>query len=76
MIALYNRVSTQEQAESGYSIDEQRERMESYCKAMGWTQYRVYTDAGFSGGNMNRPALISLIQDIEAGYIDLTSPFF
>ena len=69
-IALYPRVSTQEQAKEGYSIDEQIERLKNYCKAMGWKQYKVYTDAGYSGGNMNRPALQEMIKDIEAGNIE------
>lgn len=70
MIALYPRVSTQEQAENGHSIDEQTERMKKYCEAMGWKEIKVYTDAGFSGGNTNRPALQQLIKDVEAGKIE------
>lgn len=70
MIALYPRVSTQEQALEGYSIDGQIERMKSYCNAMQWTDYKIYTDAGYSGGNMNRPALQNMIRDIKNGKID------
>lgn len=69
MIALYARVSTQEQAEHGYSITEQTERLKSYCDALQWTDYTVYTDAGFSGSNTARPGLQSLISDIHAGKI-------
>ena len=69
-IALYPRVSTQEQAINGHSIDEQIERMRKYCEAMGWTIYKTYTDAGYSGGNMDRPGLQSMIRDIEKGKID------
>lgn len=68
--ALYPRVSTQEQALHGYSIAEQIERMESYCKAMGWRDRKVYTDAGFSGASLDRPALRQLIQDVQAGSVD------
>ena len=38
--ALYIRVSTEAQAEEGYSIQAQTERLEAYCKAMGWERYR------------------------------------
>ena len=69
-IALYPRVSTQEQAMSGFSIDEQIERMTKYCEAMGWTVYKVYTDAGFSGGDMDRPNLKKMIRDIKQGKVD------
>lgn len=69
-IALYPRVSTQEQATNGFSMDEQIERMRKYCEAMGWTVYKVYPDAGFSGANTDRPALQRMIKDIKAGKID------
>ena len=65
MIALYSRVSTQEQAANGHSIDEQKERLESYCKALGWSDFKHYTDAGHSGGTIYRPALQELIRDIQ-----------
>lgn len=70
MIALYSRVSTQEQALEGYSIDGQIERMKSYCNAMDWTDCKIYTDAGFSGANTDRPALQSMIRDVENGSIN------
>ena len=67
--ALYLRVSTQEQAAEGYSIDEQAERLKKYCAAMNWRSYKIYTDAGYSGGNTNRPALQDLIKDVKDGKI-------
>ncbi len=70
MIALYPRVSTQEQALHGNSINEQIERMQSYCKAMNWNNYTIYNDAGFSGASMERPALQRLIDDVKAGKIE------
>lgn len=69
-IALLARVSTQEQAVNGHSIGEQLERMRDYCKAMNWTIYKEYVDAGFSGANTDRPALQRMIRDIKAGKID------
>lgn len=70
MIALYCRVSTQEQAAEGYSIDEQLERLKKYCEAMGWKAFKPFVDAGFSGGNTNRPALQDMIAAIQAGKIE------
>ena len=66
LVALYARVSTQEQALEGYSIHEQQARMESYCNAMGWKIYKTYVDAGFSGANTDRPALQRMIKDVRA----------
>lgn len=65
--ALYIRVSTQEQALEGYSIDAQTDRLTNYCNARGWVVGKIYKDAGFSGANMERPALKQLISDIKEG---------
>lgn len=70
LVGLYPRVSTQEQAKDGYSIGEQTERLKKYCEAMGWTVYKTYTDAGYSGGNTDRPALQEMIRDVKAGKLD------
>lgn len=68
-VALYIRVSSQEQVE-GYSIGEQTERLNKYAEAMEWTVYKTYVDPGYSGGNINRPGLNEMIRDIESGGID------
>ena len=68
--ALYCRVSTAEQANEGYSIHEQAERLKSYCSALKINRYKVYSDPAFSGGNMNRPALQEMITDVKAGRIN------
>ena len=70
MIALYSRVSTQEQATNGFSLDEQNERMEKYCEAMSWKKHKLYTDGGYSGANMERPALQQLIRDVKSHKIE------
>lgn len=62
--ALYIRVSTQEQVEN-YSIESQRERLEAYCKAKGWSIADVYIDPGYSGSNTDRPALQRLLTDLK-----------
>ena len=69
-VALYARVSTSEQAENGHSIDEQQERMRKYCESFGWRVYDVFVDAGFSGANMARPALTSLIKAVKSHKVD------
>jgi site-specific DNA recombinase len=66
MIAIYTRVSTTEQAQEGYSLQEQEIRLKSYCEAMKWDPCKLYTDPGYSGGSMNRPALQQLIRDVKA----------
>lgn len=70
IVALYPRVSTQEQAKEGYSIGEQIERLTKYCEAMNWTIYKIYTDPGYSGGDTNRPGLQEMIKDVKAGKVD------
>ena len=69
-VAVYIRVSTQEQAREGYSIQEQIERLKSYCKALNWNIYKIYTDPGYSGSNVNRPALTAMLEDVKAGKVD------
>ena len=69
MIALYSRVSTSEQAKEGYSIGEQEERLTAYCKSRGWSDYKHFTDGGFSGGNMDRPALQEMLRAIKHGTV-------
>ena len=69
MIALYARVSTQEQAREGYSIEEQADRLKKYCEAIGQQDYSLYIDPGFSGASMERPELRRLIADVERGII-------
>lgn len=64
-VALYPRVSTLEQARDGYSINEQIERMKKYCEAHDWIINKIYTDAGYSGGDTERPGLQELIKDAD-----------
>ena len=73
--ASYTRVSTPDQANGDFtSIDNQREACAAYIasqKHEGWTNLpESYDDTGFSGGNLERPALARLLADIEAGLVD------
>lgn len=69
-VALYVRVSTTSQLEEGYSIDEQKAKLESYCDIKDWHVYKVYTDGGFSGSTTERPALEQLVQDAQHKLFD------
>ena len=73
--AIYTRKSTDEGLEQEFnSLDAQRESGEAYIAAQkheGWTCLPTrYDDGGFTGGNMERPALQRLLADIDAGKID------
>lgn len=69
-VALYVRVSTTGQLEEGYSIEEQKAKLESYCDIKDWHVYKVYTDGGFSGSTTERPALEQLIKDAQSKLFD------
>ena len=64
---LYIRVSTTEQAEEGYSVEEQEKKLRHYCGAMGFIINNVCVDPGISGATMDRPGLKALIHDVESG---------
>jgi site-specific DNA recombinase len=66
-IAIYCRVSTDEQAREGVSLDEQKERLSAYCRAMGWNSETI--DDGYSAKNMERPQLTKLIKQVKNGLI-------
>ena len=70
-VGVYVRVSTEEQAKEGISIDAQIDRCQAYCKARGWALYQIYTDAGYSAGSLNRPALKNLLDDARSKKINI-----
>ncbi|OJG78156.1 hypothetical protein RV10_GL001644 [Enterococcus pallens] len=59
-----------EQAEEGYSIDEQIDKLKKYCEIKEWTIAKVYKDGGFSGSNIERPALLNMIDDAKQRKFD------
>jgi len=65
--ALYVRVSTEDQVVKGSSIDAQIEFLEDWAVKEGYTAVETYVDDGYSGKNLERPALQKLITDAEAG---------
>ena len=73
--AIYTRKSSEEGLDQEFSsLDAQREAGEAYIKSQaheGWVCLpRHYNDGGFTGGNMERPALRRLLADIETGKVD------
>lgn len=63
--ALYIRVSTTEQAQEGYSIGAQKERLMAYCKAHDWLIADIYVDGGYSGSNLKRPGIQKLMDETD-----------
>ncbi|HDX9639385.1 TPA: recombinase family protein [Bacillus mobilis] len=65
-VAIYARVSTIEQAEEGYSVDEQIRVLNKFCEREGYLVYDEYVDRGISGKNISgRPAIQRLLLDAE-----------
>lgn len=74
--AIYTRKSSEEGLEQGFnSLDAQREACEAFIKSQqheGWKLLPTfYDDGGYSGGNMDRPALKQLLQDIDQKKINV-----
>lgn len=71
--ALYTRVSTEDQANYGVSLEAQRERLIEYAHAHDMKIVGIYTDEGISARKKytRRPALCSIIEDIKAGKVDI-----
>ena len=71
-VAIYARVSTTEQAEEGYSIDEQIRVLKEFCEKEGYVVYDEYVDRGISGKNITgRPAIKRLLADAEQKKFDI-----
>ena len=74
--AIYTRKSSDEGLDQAFnSLDAQREACEAYIRSQrheGWKLLpQRYDDGGISGGTMHRPALLSLLAELEAGRIDM-----
>lgn len=68
----YVRVSTGIQAKEGFSLEQQREEIESFCEAQGYQLLRIYEDAGLSGAKcdedelvVDRPGIQDMLADIR-----------
>ena len=74
--AIYTRKSTEEGLEQEFnSLDAQREACSAYILSQrheGWSELPdIYEDGGYSGGNMDRPALKALLAKVAAGKVDV-----
>jgi site-specific DNA recombinase len=69
-VAAYIRVSTHEQAEEGYSIPAQRNRLEAYALSQGWEIVKWYVDEGESAKDLKRTDLTRMLKDIELKIFD------
>jgi site-specific DNA recombinase len=60
----YVRVSTEDQAREGVSLDAHEHRLRAYCQAKAWTLTAVVRDEGRSAKDMNRPGLQRILADL------------
>jgi site-specific DNA recombinase len=70
-VAIYVRVSTDEQAKEGFSIPAQRERLRAFCESQGWEIVQEYIEEGWSAKDLDRPQMQRLLKDIKKGNIDI-----
>lgn len=71
IIALYERLSHEdENMGESYSIMNQKELLEDYCKDKGWLRYRHFTDDGISGTTFERPQFKEMMSLVYSGKIE------
>ena len=68
---LYLRVSTEEQANHGYSLEMQKKQCEEWVKAHGFTVVSTFIDAGKTGTNMNRKGIKDLLNYVKKNNVDI-----
>ena len=67
----YIRVSTEEQAKEGISLDNQEAKIKAYCESQDWKLVKVFSDEGLSGKDMKREGLKNLLFFLEADHVDV-----
>lgn len=70
-VAIYARVSSQEQATEGVSLDAQLALLRAHAEARGWEVFDEYVDGGYSGGNDDRPAFKRMLYDARQKRFDI-----
>jgi site-specific DNA recombinase len=68
---IYIRVSTDEQAAEGFSIDAQKRRLLAYADSQDWEVTEVYIDDGWSAKDLKRPEMQRMIKDVEIHAFDV-----
>lgn len=67
---IYVRVSTEEQAQEGFSIRAQEQKLKDYVRIKDWSIYKIYADEGISGKDIKgRPAVKEMIEDVKSGQV-------
>jgi len=69
--AIYIRVSTEEQANEGFSIEAQKRRLLAYADSQDWVVTEVYIDDGWSAKDLNRPEMKRMMKDVEDHLFDV-----
>lgn len=69
--AIYVRVSTDEQAREGFSIEAQKRRLVAFSESQDWLLSEIYIDDGYSAKDLNRPEMKRLLTDLELGRFDV-----
>jgi site-specific DNA recombinase len=67
----YTRVSTEEQARDGVSLDAQAEKLRAYALVKDWTLAELIRDAGHSAKSLKRPGMARLLTLVEARQVDV-----
>lgn len=70
-VSIYIRVSTEDQAKEGYSLEVQREYLKSFAKCESYEIFKVYCDDGISAYSTKREALQQLLKDAKDKKFDL-----
>lgn len=70
-VAIYTRVSTDHQAEEGFSMEVQHEKLMEYINRNKLTLFKFYSDPGVSAKNLNRPGIKDLLRDFEDDLFDI-----
>ncbi|MBS3076527.1 recombinase family protein [Candidatus Pacearchaeota archaeon] len=65
LAAIYVRVSTQDQAQHGFSLNAQQESLENYAKALGYEIFKIYRDEGKSAKDLKRPEMQQMLEDAK-----------
>ena len=65
-VSIYIRVSTEDQAREGYSLEVQKEYLEAFAKRESYEVFKIYSDEGISAYSTRRPALQQLLADAKA----------
>jgi site-specific DNA recombinase len=67
LAAIYIRVSTEDQAMHGISLQAQEESLKNYCNALGYEIFKIYRDEGKSAKDItHRPQMVQMLADAEA----------